>query len=726
MELTASSARVSLIFGKALDAHHANDPTLAQILYEEVVTNEPHHSEANHNLGTVFFDKNEYDKALKFFKIALNINPNVSQYWASYIDGLIQLDRIVEATALINAAKEAGLYCDRIALIDQRLQRKGKEPSEEVSQQLNDLLQQYKFSEVATECHRLEKVFSSSAILSSALGNAYVGLGEVELAISYFVSATQYNPEWPDFLTLGMLYEYQGDLDASLATFTTVMDLNPDLPEIGIKVALILFNREEYDQVINLYNKLLRNFPNMEVLHNNKGLALIQKGQEAEALKCFKRALKINPDYPDSLCNLGYLQQENDQSDEARSNYERAIKIDPEHQRSHVNLTIILNELGLAKSALESADMALYLEPICADTYNNLGIIYSDLSKPIVSIKKYKKALELDPTHTDAHFNMSLQMLKIQNFSDGWLNYENRFQSATCTSEELVTNKPRFSPEKKAGRVLLWPEQGLGDEIMFSSIINDMYKVSEKLIVQADDRLISLFRRSFPSDIRFYSSKFKIFESEYDTHLPIGSLPMNFRGNLTSFKKSSGTYLKPDIQLVSRLRAQLLGKNNTQVIGITWEGGTDKKNLNRRKAIDLEMLVRIFDGTNVQLVNLQYGDTDDELKDLAENYGVDVTTVKEIDNLGNIDGLAALISACDQVVSVDNTTVFLAAALGIKTSVLLPFSCDWRWGIGKTNSHWHSSIKLYQQAKLSDWSAPLKKLKTAINGEEILNQQSFY
>ena len=726
MELTASSARVSLIFGKALDAHHANDPTLAQILYEEVVTNEPHHSEANHNLGIVFFDKNKFDKALEFFKIALNINPNVSQYWASYIDALIQLDRIVEATALINAAKEAGLYCDRIALIDQRLQREGKEPSEEVSQQLNDLLEQYKFSEVATECHRLEKVFSSSAILSSALGNAYVGLGEVELAIPYFINTTQYNPKWTDFLTLGMLQEYQGNLDASLATFTTLMKLNPDLPDIGIKVAISLYDREEYDQAINVYNKLLRNFPHMEAIHNNKGLALIQKGQEAEALKCFKRALKINPDYPDSLCNLGFLQQENNQSDKARSNYERAIKINPEHQRSHVNLAIILNEQGFTKSALESSDVALKLNPNCADTYNNLGIIYSDLSKPVASINKYKKALELDPTHTDALFNMSLQMIKIENFSDGWLNYEDRFQSITCTSKQLVTRKPRFSAEKKAGRVLLWSEQGLGDHIMFSSILNDIYKISEKLIVQIDDRLISLFRRSFPSDIRFYPETFKIFESEYDTHLGLGSLPMHFRPNLASFEKSSGTYLKPDIELVSRLRAQLLGKSNTQVIGITWEGGTDKKNVNRRKAIDLEVLVRIFEGTNVQLVNLQYGDIDEELKDLAENYGVDVTTVKEIDNFSNIDGLAALISACDHVVSVDNTTVFLAAALGIKTSVLLPFSSDWRWGLGKTNSHWHSSIKLYQQAKLSDWSAPLQKLKTAINGEEILNQQSFY
>ena len=113
----------------------------------------------------------------------------------------------------------------------------------------------------------------------------------------------------------------------------------------------------------------------------------------------------------------------------------------------------------------------------------------------------------------------------------------------------------------------------------------------------------------------------------------------------------------------------------------------------------------------MELVNLQYGDTAQEIKDLKNEYGVSVTNLSEIDNLHNLDGLARLINACDHVVTIDNLTAHMAGALGTKTSVLLPFSPEWRWGRTAKDSYIHSSLKLYRKTTISDWDEPLNQLK---------------
>jgi ADP-heptose:LPS heptosyltransferase len=297
-------------------------------------------------------------------------------------------------------------------------------------------------------------------------------------------------------------------------------------------------------------------------------------------------------------------------------------------------------------------------------------------------------------------------------FENGWPKYKWRWQQKTANVMPWhpPESKPKWTPDK-SGRVLVWEEQGVGDVIMFSSIIPELYKRSNKLMVQVDDRLIPLFRRSFPKDLVFYSNLEKIPEDQYDTHVPVGSLPSYFRQSIVSFKQSSGSYLKVDENLSTKLRAELLGGKHKYICGISWRGGSKKDSAATNKSIKLAEIAQILDRENVTLVSLQYGETDTELQELNNKYGIRVASVSEIDNFKNIDGLASLIGACDHIVSIDNLTVHLAGALGKKTTVLLPFSCDWRWGQTQQDCYWHSSLTLFRQKNIADWSSPLKELK---------------
>ena len=129
--------------------------------------------------------------------------------------------------------------------------------------------------------------------------------------------------------------------------------------------------------------------------------------------------------------------------------------------------------------------------------------------------------------------------------------------------------------------------------------------------------------------------------------------------------------------------------------------------------ISLEKMATALATPNVKLVCLQYGDLANQISDLHASTGIEVIQVPEIDNKEDIDGLAALISACDRVVTVDNITVHLSGALGKETQLLLPYSCEWRWGIKRSRSYWYNSVQLYQQTKVGDWGDALCSVQSS-------------
>jgi ADP-heptose:LPS heptosyltransferase len=247
---------------------------------------------------------------------------------------------------------------------------------------------------------------------------------------------------------------------------------------------------------------------------------------------------------------------------------------------------------------------------------------------------------------------------------------------------------------------------------MFASLIPEIAAVSSQLIVSCDSRLIPLFERSFSKEIVLVSKDQIVPEHSYDYHIPIGSLPLTFRKELQSFKASAASYLKADRELSQTLKNTLIEVNDKPICGITWKGGSIKNQATRNKDISIEELGEVLKCFDYKYVNLQYGSTDTELETLKTDFGVEVECLSQIDNFSNLDGLASLISSCDYIVSVDNLTVHLAGALGVKTYVFLPFSADWRWGQDAKKSYWHSSLQLLRQKEIFNWLGPLEELRS--------------
>ena len=213
----------------------------------------------------------------------------------------------------------------------------------------------------------------------------------------------------------------------------------------------------------------------------------------------------------------------------------------------------------------------------------------------------------------------------------------------------------------------------------------------------------------FLGNIIYYSKGESVAEDEYDFHIPIGSLSNIFRTSLESFKNTSAGFLNYDREKTRKLRDAILAGEEKRVIGISWKTKSPKAEAANR-SIKLADLAQILDHPNIRLVCLQYGEVDDELKALKRDLGIEIMQVAEIDNTNDIDGLASLVMACDQVVSTTNVTVHLAGALGANTQVLLPFSTRWFWGSSGSDSFWYDTVSPYRQNNTGDWSDVLRAL----------------
>jgi len=741
MELTIEQA-----LQQGVAAHKEGKLQEAERLYKAILQAQPAHPDANHNLGLLAVSVNKADVALTLFKAAVEANPKVEQFWLSYINALVKDNQFKDANKAINKAKKKGFNTKNFEalLFQAKVKVDTKEPSQE---QLSSLLEHYqnrryaeaeqlaisitneypkhqfgwkvlsavlretgRISEAANANQAEVKLCPHNAEAHSNLGNTLRELGRLDEAEANYTQAITLKPDYAiAHYNLGITLKELGRLDEAEASYIKVLALKPDYATAHYNLGITLKELGRLDEAEASYKKAIVLKPDLTDAHSNLGVTLHELGRLDEAAASYAQAIALKPDLAEAHSNLGITLKELGRLDEAEASYTQAIRLKPDFAKAHNNLGFTLQELGRLDEAEASLRQAIVLKPDYAEAYNNMGNALHSKGDPESAKDSYKQAINIDPDYAEANYNMSLVNLSLQDFEAGWSLYDWRWKLTKMVSNPLESSKPLWRPSKKQ-RVLLWCEQGVGDEIMLASLIPDLYFSSSKLIVLTDKRLIPLFRRSFPDDIDFRPSNEVVSETEYDSQIPMGSVPLHFRQSIDSFKNSAQGWLSASSVKSKNLRSQLLSDDSETLIGISWHSTASKKFKVGNKAIPLNKIAPFLHSSKVKLVSLQYGDVDHEIKKLLIDFGIKVTQVPEIDNMNDIDDLAALISACDEVVSIDNVTAHLAGSLGKQSKILLTSSCNWYWGHGQQNSYWYNSVHLYRQTKIGDWEHVIKQL----------------
>jgi tetratricopeptide (TPR) repeat protein len=512
------------------------------------------------------------------------------------------------------------------------------------------------------------------------------------------------------FTQEGLRLHQQGNFDEAQAIYEKILHIQPDHFDALQLLGVLFAQVKKYVQAVELLSKALEINPNHAGAYSNRGNALKDLRQFNEALVNYDQAIAIDPGHVGAHSNRGIALKELKRFDEALVSYDQAIMLKPDYVDGYTNRGNVLQDLKRPDEALASYDQAIIFNPNHAGTFANRGITLQGLKRFDEALVSYEQALRINPDLVTAHYNLSLFNLMRGNFKVGWQGYEWRWLNKEFDSEPLKSTKPAWDYQKTNQRLLVWAEQGIGDHIFFGSLLPELLADVPNLLVQIDKRLIPIFSRSLPT-IKFYPDDIKLPESDYDVHVPIGSLGKYLRNDEKDFLQTKNKFLISDKTKTQTIR-QDLSVTKKLICGISWKSQNEKTGAGR--SLSLERLTTIFDTKKISLVNLQYGDISEDINLLKFNSNVDLIQYEPVDNFNDLDGFASLIDACDFIITTDNSTIHLSSALGKKSFLLLPFVAEWRWSLDGADSLWYPSTRLYRQEKINDWDSVLQKLKTEI------------
>ena len=441
-------------------------------------------------------------------------------------------------------------------------------------------------------------------------------------------------------------------------------------------------------------------------------LRLHQAGRLEEAEPIYRQALALDPLNADALHLLGMALFQSGREDEAEQLILRAIGILPTAASYHANLGNILQAQGKLAQAEASYRRALELRPEQAEVHLNLGHVLKAQGQVDQALVSYQRALALQPDLAEAGAAESMALLLKGDFAGGWKGFECRWQIRSWETPMRTYPQPLWSGEQlPAARLLVWGEQGIGDEIMFAGLVPELIRAGHCCALDCDPRLQTLFARSFPA-VEVVSG----FDPQRDrhlniaAHLPSGSLPGFFRTSLEAFGRTQSPYLAADPVRRDCFRESRAGR----LIGLAWH--TRNRQSGPARSIDLALFAPLFASVNARWISLQYGDQA-ALEAEAGRAAAPLLIDPGVDQLTNIDLFAAQVAAMDLVITIDNSTAHLAAALGIPTWLLLPFAPDWRWLLERDRSPWYPPMRIFRQPRAGDWHTVLDQVQSALEGE---------
>ena len=566
-------------------------------------------------------------------------------------------------------------------------------------------------------CQQILQIHPQHFTALHLLGVIAYQVGNFEIAVDLIQQAVKVDPNQSScFFSLGLTLKKQGRLGEAINAYYKVLEIAPKNADAYNNLGNILGLSGQLEEAVDTYRKALEINPDDIRTYNNLSVVFQKQGKLAEAIDTYYKILEIDPTDVGVCRSLGMLLTEQGKLEEAIEAYYKVLEIDSTDAGIYNNLGILLKEQGKFKEAIDAYCKALEIFPGYADAYNNLGNVLQLQGNFEDAAVVYKKALEINSQFSEAHKNLGMLLLLTGELEHGWEKYEWRWKCHDFPSENRNFPQPLWDGTGLSDKsVLVWTEQGVGDEIMFANMLDTLSWMADEIITECEERLVPLFQRSFPK-IQFVSREQKpnpiLLDKDIDYQVPIGSLAQWLRKNESQFPKK-GSYLSASSEKVSQLRDKYKRLTDDRfLVGISWK--SINHGIEKEKSTILENWTPILSQPDCFFVNLQYGDIKQEIGEYYSSTGILIYTDQEINPLTNLDDFAAQISALDLVISISNTTVHISGALGKKVWTLLPYVPDWRWMLKREDTPWYPTMKLFRQSQMNDWRDVFQRVSLAL------------
>lgn len=429
----------------------------------------------------------------------------------------------------------------------------------------------------------------------------------------------------------------------------------------------------------------------------DQAMALHSEGRLAEAEGLYRQVLASDPGNAVVLINWGHALNGLRQFAPALEAYDHALALDPRHTFLHLIRGDILQWLLRYGEALDSYNHFLGCARDNAEAWNSRGLALQSLGRLDEALRSYARAEALDPGLVAAGLNRGLCHLLMQDFERGLPLYEWRKRMPQPMEAREYPQPLWTGAEDIRGRTLFaYVEQGLGDAIQFYRYVSFALERGAKVVLSVPNRLLGLLRGAKPTvELIGWGQE----PARFDFHIPLASIPL-------AAGMSAGTipawdhYLAAEPARVVHWQS-VLGSHGFR-IGIAWQGKEQVRGL-EGKSFPVAVLAKIANLPDVRLISLQKGDGAEQLDHLPAGMAVEIYDFDE----GHDAFLdtAAMMRACDLVITADTAPAHLAGSLGVPAWVALKHVPDWRWFLGRDDSPWYPGVRLFRQPATSDWGS---------------------
>lgn len=482
--------------------------------------------------------------------------------------------------------------------------------------------------------------------------------------------------------------------------------MNEDLNELQR-----LFEQGKYDEALYKAQSLTKQHFKSSHFCSFIGACEYKIGSYEQAEKTLKYALSLDRNNFDANNTLGSVLLEKGKFVKAKNYYKIALKINNSSAEATYNLGKAYRSLGDLKRAKRYFLKAIELNPKMSFAYNNLATCLKAEGDIENAIFAARRAVALDNDFRISKWNLAQLLLMNEEYNEGYKYYiygfnlnlkETKLQRGKYIGDPAL----EWSGENDSANLIVWGEQGIGDELMFSNFIKYIPPNIQKIEVRVQEKMVRLLQEKLSYDKRIIVTR-RNDEMGNSPHIPIGNLPALYWDQF---------FVEQNEKSV-QYRFPKLSDKTDAIVGINWRGGRNEESRAKRSvSLSLFKNIPFFRYSNCRILPLQYDATKEELHQLRETFAGNVLSL-DYDPKENVDAWSRDIKRCDFLLSVDNSAVHIAGEYEIPTILLLSSNCDSRWGRTSEKTIWYPSLKLVRNVDQMTQNETISKIKGLMEGD---------
>jgi len=525
-----------------------------------------------------------------------------------------------------------------------------------------------------------------------------------DLAVEWIARAIRQDPKAEYLSSLGGTLRQKGRFEESLKAYDKAVQLRPEDTSAWINLGNVLADLVRLDDALLAFQHALKlNLRHWDAAFRC-GFVLDKLGRYTEALTSLHLSDALKPNHAHIVQMRAMVLQKMKRFGEALPESLRAYELDPGRADTCNNIGAIMQSFGRDEEALMWLDKALALQPDYTPALTNKANSLQQFHRFDEAAAIYRQIKTIDPGHALADWDLALIDMRAGNFEAGWAGREARWKAHKV-------NYPKFSQpmwlgqESIAGKtILICSDEGLGDSIQFARYVPMVAARGARVILVVDDAAYPLLS-ALPGVSESFRTSDKVFPA-FDMHCPTSSLPLAFATRLDTIPADI-PYLPPPAQDRVQAWEDRLGPRTRLRVGLVWSGNPNQGN-DHNRSVPLQTFSRILDA-DAAFVSLQKGAKPDDQAVLAQTGIIDLTA-----ELTDFNETAALISCLDLVITVDTSVAHLAGALGCPTWIQLPYTPDYRWLLGRDDSPWYPTVRLFRQSAARDYAEVLERVRAEL------------